>query len=149
MLQWLKFNTEATRRRLQEEVKRFKNRDFMRSVAAGCALVASADGTISAEEQEKMTEHIQESSELSLFGVEQVVEYFNQMAEKLALDHEQGKIEAMGIIGRLHDNGDAARTMIRLCCSIGASDGNFDANERRMVREICRELDIDPIEFDL
>ncbi len=48
MLKWLKDNARSAREKLAAEVSKFKNKDFMEAVVAGCALVASADGQISA-----------------------------------------------------------------------------------------------------
>src|SRR3989338_9969776 len=59
MLSWLKTNTAAARTRLAEEIGKFKNREFMEAVVAGCALVAAADGDISASEKQKMVGFIQ------------------------------------------------------------------------------------------
>ncbi len=44
----------TTKKDLGDQVKKFKNKDFMEAVVAGCALVAFADGTISPEEKSKM-----------------------------------------------------------------------------------------------
>jgi len=39
--------------------------------------------------------------------------------------------------------------MVRVCCAIGAADGNFDENEKTAVRNICAELGLNPKDFDL
>ena len=39
--------------------------------------------------------------------------------------------------------------MVRVCCAIGAADGNFDDDEKAVVRKICAELNLNPKDFDL
>ncbi len=55
MLDWLKKNTLAAREKLTTEVGKFKNKEFMEAIVAGCALVAAADGEISSAEKLKMS----------------------------------------------------------------------------------------------
>jgi tellurite resistance protein TerB len=39
--------------------------------------------------------------------------------------------------------------MVRVCCAIGAADGNFDNDEKAVVSKICTELGLNPKDFDL
>ncbi|AMC36126.1 tellurite resistance TerB family protein [Iodobacter arcticus] len=134
---------------LSNEVTKFKNKDFLNAVVAGCALVATSDGSISPEEKRKMLGYISNSDELKVFDSADVIDSFNKIAAKFDFDYEIGKAEALKIIAKLKSNPDACKLMIRVCCVIGAADGNFDANEQKMVITICRELGINEAEFDL
>lgn len=134
---------------LANEVTKFKNKDFLNAVIAGCALVASSDGTISADEKRKMLGYINHSDELKAFDQADVIDSFNKVALKFDFDYEIGKAEALKTIAKLKGNPDASKLMIRVCCAIGAADGDFDANEKKMVIAICHELGINEAEFDL
>jgi len=149
MLSWLKENVQAARDKIKSEVAKYKNREFMEAVIAGCAMVAAADGTISSDEKQKMAKFIERSEELSVFDMGEMIEIFNKVAEGYEFDGAIGKIEAMKKVGKLRGKEDAARTMIRVCCAIGAADGDFDADERKIVAEMCNELGLNPSEFDL
>ena len=149
MLSWLKENTTAARDRIKSEVSKYKNKEFMEATVAGCAMVAAADGSISSEEKQKMAAFIQRSDELSVFDMAEVIKVFNKVAEGYEFDGAIGKIEAMKMIGKLRGKEDAARTMVRVCCAIGAADGDFDADEQKVVRDICNELGLNPADFDL
>ncbi len=149
MLNWLKTNATAARDKMKTEVAKYKNNDFMEAVVAGCALVAAADGDISSDEKQKMAAFINRSEELSVFDMTKVIDSFNKIVEGFEFDAGIGKIEAMKKITRLRGKDEAARTMVRVCCVIGAADGDFDADERRVVAEICTELGLSPTEFDL
>jgi tellurite resistance protein TerB len=58
-------------------------------------------------------------------------------------------MEALAAIGKLRSKPAEARLLVRVCCAIGASDGNFDETEKQAVKKICKELGLDPAEFDL
>lgn len=149
MLKWLKDNTLAARDKLVAEVNKFKNREFMEAVVAGCALVAAADGDISSEEKKKMIGFIQNSDELKVFELSQVIDTFNKICSKFEFDASIGKAEALKLVGALRKNTEAARLMVRVCCAVGSADGSFDASEKAVVSQICKELGLNPADFDL
>ncbi len=149
MLDWLKTNATAARTRLTEEIGKFKNREFMEAVVAGCALVAAADGDISASEKQKMVGFIQNSDELKVFDLALVIETFNKICAKFEFDASIGRAEALKLVGRLRSKTDAARLLVRVCCAVGNADGQFDSSEQAACRTICTELGLSPSEFDL
>lgn len=149
MMDWLKKLAEDPAGSLRNQVIRFTNRTFLDAVVAGCALVAAADGTIDPAEKQKMVGFIQHSSELKVFTTAEVIAAFQESASAFEFDFEIGKIEALKKVARLKGNPEACRTMVRVCCIIGASDGNFDADEKKAVAGICKAVGLEPAEFDL
>lgn len=149
MLNWLKENTAAARSRLRDEVTKYKNRDFMEAVVAGCAIVAAADGTVSSSEKQKMIGYMRNSEELRVFDIEAVIKSFNAFVEKFEFDAEIGRGEALRAISKIKGKTGADRLLVRVCCAIGAADGSFDANEKAAVALICLELGLNPSDFDL
>jgi len=149
MLDWLKSNALAARDKLASEVARFKNREFMEAVVAGCALVSAADGEINATEKQKMIGYIQNSKELNVFDLKDVISVFQDICQKFEFDSQIGRAEALRIIGKLRKQEDAGRLLVRVCCAIGAADGGFDESERAICRVICAELNLNPADFDL
>lgn len=135
--------------KVSSEVAKFKNKDFLNAVVAGCALVAAADGSISAEEKQKMLGFINSSDELKVFSTDEVIAAFNNVVSKFDFDFEIGKAEALKVISKIKSDVAASKLMIRVCCIIGAADGDFDAAEKAIVVLICRELGVDAGEFDL
>ncbi|MBF0428124.1 MAG: tellurite resistance TerB family protein [Magnetococcales bacterium] len=133
---------------LNQEMTRYKNRELMEGILAGCALVAAADGSVSATEKQKMLGFIQNSDALKVYSTSEVVDSFQRHLGKFEFDFALGKAEAMAVIAKVK-NGAEARLLVRVCCAIGASDGSFDEQEKGVVREICRELGINPADFDL
>jgi tellurite resistance protein TerB len=149
MMEWLKSMTEGAMSALQNEIDRHKNREFLECVVAGCALVAAADGKIDSDEKQKMMQFMNVSKELKVFSAGDVIQLFNSMVEQFDFDFGIGKIEALKVVSRLRNKPEAARTMVFVCCKIGAADGNFDDDEKRAVREICTALGLAPSEFGL
>lgn len=149
MLDWLKSNVLSARDKLAAEVTRFKNREFMEAVVAGCALVAAADGDINAAEKQKMVGYIQNSNELKVFDLKEVISLFQDVCQKFEFDAQIGRAEALRLVGKLRAQEDAARLLVRVCCAIGAADGDFDEAERRACRTLCVELGLNAAEFDL
>ena len=149
MLDWLKKNTDSARAALTAEIGKYKNRSFMEAVVAGCALVSAADGNVSAEEKQKMVGYMQSSNELKMFKMLDVMNAFNDAVSKFEFDADIGKAEALKTISKVKDDQGAAKLLVRVCCAIGASDGDFDAQERAIVAQIATELGLQPSEFDL
>ena len=149
MLDWLKKNTLAAREKLTTEVGKFKNKEFMEAIVAGCALVAAADGEISSAEKLKMSGFIKNSDELKVFDMDKVIEAFNRVCSKFEFDEQIGRAEALAIVGKIKDKPEQARLLIRGCMAIGASDGDFDDQEKAVCRLLCAELGLTPSDFDL
>ncbi|MBF0101785.1 MAG: tellurite resistance TerB family protein [Desulfobacterales bacterium] len=134
---------------LKSEVQKFKNKDFLDAVVAGCAMVAYADGVISPDEKRKTIGFIQQNEALSVFNVEEAIKIFESYVTKMNFDLMIGKGEALKSIAKLKKKPEEAKLMVRVCCAIGAADGNFDDTEKQIVRDICTELGLNPKDFNL
>ncbi|SEK83322.1 tellurite resistance TerB family protein [Paenibacillus sp. OK003] len=139
----------STKQGLEDQVKRFKNKDFMDAVVAGCALVAFADGSVDASEKNKMAGYINLSQELKVFDMTVVIERFNHYVNNFEFSPEIGKQEALKAIAKFKSKPEVGRVIVGVCSAIGAADGNFDDQERRVVGEICTVLGLNPGEFSL
>ena len=142
---WVK----ETATNLKTEVSKYKNKTFLEATVAGCALVAAADGNISSEEKQKMVGFMRQSDALSVFDISEVIALFEKYAATFDFDPMIGKGECPKVIGKLKKDTGASRMLIRVCCAIGAADGNFDDDEKAVVREICAELGLNPADFSL
>jgi tellurite resistance protein TerB len=132
---------------MQDLLKRYKNKEFLDGVVAGCALVAAADGSIGPEEKQKMVAFIQRSEELKVFELRDVIGRFNRFAEGFEFDYEIGKAEALKSVGKMKSDVNAARLLARICIAIARSDGTVHPDEIRMIREIAQELGINADEL--
>ncbi|WP_256760101.1 tellurite resistance TerB family protein [Cohnella sp. WQ 127256] len=139
----------SMRQGLKDQVTKFKNKDFMDAVVAGCAIVAAADGKIDGVEKQKMAGYINHNEELKVFDMSKVIERFNHFTSNFDFDAMIGKAEAMKSVTKFKDKPEVARVIISVCCAIGAADGDFDEKEKNVVREMCRELKLPAGDFGL
>lgn len=141
------FNT--SRDELTRQVSRFKNKKFMQGTVAVCARIAVASDGVSAEEKQKMIGFLRASDELKVFDTSEVIEFFNKLVTSFDFDIEIGKGETMKYILALKDQPEAAQLALRVGIAVAKSDGNFDPDEQRAVREIAIALGFEPAEFGL
>ena len=134
---------------LTAEVSRFKNKDFHTAVVAACALIAYADGEVSADEKKKMAGFMQVNDAMKVFDLNKTIEIFNKFIFQMEFDLDIGRSEALTAIAKLSGKTAEARTVVRLACAIGAADGDFDDSEKAAVKLICSELSLDATEFGL
>lgn len=148
-LDWLKQQASNIQQTLGDEMTRFKNRDLMEGVVAGCAMVGYANGSVSAAEKQKMMGFLQSSDAMKVYDINQVLDTFGRYSRQFEFDTDIGQAEALKVIGKLRNKPDEARLLVRVCCAIGSSDGDFEDSERQAARSICRELGLDPADFYL
>jgi tellurite resistance protein TerB len=145
---WLKKNVTEARDALNAEITKFKSKDLLEAVVAGCAMVAYADGTVSSSEKQKMIGYLRMSDQLKVFDVNDVIRIFQKYVEKFEFDATIGTGEVMQAIGKFRGKPEA-QLVVRVCCAIGAADGDFDATERAVVRRMCSELGLNSADFNL
>lgn len=134
---------------LKADVLKFKNKDFLNAAMAGSALVAMADGGVSAEEKQKMLKFIESHDALSVFSTSDVIKAFQEFVGQLEFDKDIGEAKAYQALGKMKSNVDAARLLIRMIIAIAAADGHFDASEKAVAFKIAKELGLNPADFEL
>lgn len=134
---------------MKTEVAKFKNKTFLDAVVAGCTIVAHADGVAKPEEKQKMMGFLRSNDSLSVFDTSEVIELFEKHSKSFEFDFTIGEANALQTVAKLKGKDAEARLMVRVCCAVGASDGNFDDHEKAAVRKICNELGLNPKDFDL
>jgi tellurite resistance protein TerB len=149
VLDWLKANTAAAKSAIMTEVGKFKNAKFLEGVIAASAKMAYADGMVDPKEKQKMMGIVQNSDVLSVFKVEDVIAMWKKWAAKYDNDKDFADMEALSAVGKNRDDENAARTLVRVAIIVANSDGNFDKNEIHAAIDICKELRLDPADFNL
>jgi len=134
---------------LKTEALKFKNKDFLNAAMAGSALIAMADGSVSAEEKQKMIKFIESNDALSIFPTSDVIKAFQEFITQLEFDKDIGEAKAYQALGKMKSNIEAARLLIRMIIAIASSDGNFDDSEKNIATQIAKELGLNPAEFGL
>ena len=128
---------------------KYKNQNFLNAAMAGSALIAMADGSVSAEEKQKMIKFIESNDALSVFTTSDVIKAFQEFVSQLEFDKDIGEAKAYQALGKMKSDVEASRLLVRMIIAVAASDGNFDANEKAVARKIAKELNTNPAEFEL
>ena len=134
---------------LKTEALKFKNKDFLNAAMAGSALVSMADGSVSAEEKQKMIKFIESNEALSIFPTSDVIKSFQDYVGQLEFDKDIGEAKAFQALGKMKSNVEASRLLVRMIIAVASADGNFDISERAVASRIAKELGISPSEFEL
>jgi tellurite resistance protein TerB len=145
----LKDKISTMNQNLSTKVSQFKNADFANATMAMCALVAAADGDIDSSERQKTASFIMSNETLKIFDPAELREKFNFYCDKLTQDFDFGKIECIQAVSKVRKNEGQARAVIQIGIIIGGADGNFDPDEKKVVKEACNSVGINPAEFDL
>ena len=134
---------------LKNEALKYKSKDFLNAALGGSALVIMADGRIDSQEKIKMMAFIENHEALSIYDTSEVVKTWKNYIDTLEMDSDIGSAKAMTALGKIKGKQEQAKLVLRMVCSIGAADGDFDADEKRVAAQIATELGLDPAEFDL
>lgn len=122
---------------------------FRDASMAMCALVAAADGQVDPAERQRVSQLIASNEVLQNFPADDLRRRFEANVDKLTADFEFGKVGVLQEITKAKKKPAEARAVIQIGIVIGGADGDFDAQERAVVREACFALDLPPHEFDL
>jgi len=133
---------------LKLEVAKYQNRDFLKACVGCCALIASADGNVDADEKRKTLGFIERNEALKIFDRSDVIQSFNDAVGELEFDFGLGKDGILKNVKKLAGK-DSASTVVRLAIAIGGADGDFDDDEKKVAVEIARELGLNPADFEL
>ena len=145
----LKENVTSMKNSLATNISKFKNSEFADGSMAMCAMIAAADGSVDGKEKAKIAALITNNETLKIFPAAELKTKFDFFCGKLEADFDFGKIETLQAIGKLKKKEDQARAVIQIGIIIGGSDGNFDDDEKKAVKDACNTLGIKPSEFDL
>lgn len=140
---------KAKANELKTEALKFKNKDFLNAAMAGSALIAMADGSITAPEKQKMIKFIESHDALSVFTTSDVIRAFQDFVGQLEFDKDIGEAKAYEALGKMKSNEAASRLLVRMIIAIASADGNFDEQEKKIAVKIITELRLTPAEFEL
>ncbi|BFO17558.1 tellurite resistance TerB family protein [Streptomyces sp. KM77-8] len=151
MALWDRFKESASQMQTQLTAKKndLKSGAFRDASMAMCALVAAADGTIDASERQRVAQLIAGNDVLQNFPADDLRRRFEENIGKLTADFAFGKVSVLQEIAKAKKKPAEARAVIQIGIVIGGADGDFDKDERAVVREACYALDLPPHEFDL
>ncbi|MEU6446077.1 tellurite resistance TerB family protein [Streptomyces sp. NPDC046979] len=151
MALWDRFKESASQMQTQLVAKKndLKSGAFRDASMAMCALVAAADGTVDPSERQRVAQLISSNEVLQNFPADDLRRRFEENLDKLTADFAFGKVGILQEIAKARKKPAEARAVVQIGIVIGGADGDFDKDERAVVREACYALDLPPHEFDL
>lgn len=149
MFKTIKEMVAGVKTSLETQVARFKGGEFLDAAVAVCARIAAADGEVSKEEQQKMFAFMSIFPALKVFTPTEVLESWNRHIQFFDISTDMGHAEANKSIQKLVGNTDASTTVVHLGAAIGGADGDFDDQEKAVLRDIIKILNLRSSEFGL
>ncbi|WP_031050614.1 tellurite resistance TerB family protein [Streptomyces sp. NRRL F-5650] len=151
MALWDRFKESASQMQTQLVAKKndLKSGAFRDASMAMCALVAAADGSVDPSERQRVAQLIATNEVLQNFPADDLRRRFEDNLNKLTADYDFGKVGILQEIAKAKKKPAEARAVVQIGIVIGGADGDFDKDERAVVREACYALDLPPHEFDL
>ncbi|MGW7278344.1 tellurite resistance TerB family protein [Streptomyces sp. NPDC054844] len=151
MALWDRFKESASQMQTQLVAKKndLKSGAFRDASMAMCALVAAADGSVDPSERQRVAQLIGTNEVLQNFPADDLRRRFEANLDKLTADFAFGKVGILQEIAKAKKKPAEARAVVQIGIVIGGADGDFDKDERAVVREACYALDLPPHEFDL
>ncbi len=149
---WLQRFASASKDKAEEvktEALKFKSESFLQAVVGGGVLMGYADGEMSGNERDKLKNLIVTNSALSVYDEKDLAEAFDAFNAKFSKDFDIGELSAFEALRKIRGSVEKSEFILQLVISIGASDGNFDQDERRYAKKIAYALDVEPSKFDL
>lgn len=126
--------------------KRVTSQSQLKRVVYAAALIAWADGDCDADEKAKTMSVIK--AKLPQFGARDVAKHFGAASDLMDLGAEFGIPDILATI-RSCSSDDEAALIVRTAILIGGADGDFDDNEKAMVRKICDVLNVNQADYGL
>ncbi len=145
MLDKLKKLVEEVAAEGENLFSRVKDKNIFRQVVSASFLIASADGDFDSDEKSALAKII--AKELPQFKIDDILKVLSECENKTSFDATMGNMEILDDIGSA--KGDNAELIMRISCFIGAADGDFDDDERKVAVEIARRMGVDPSRYGL
>lgn len=131
---------------ITDQFNRIKNKDVMEAVVASCTLVSYADGSVTPEEKNKMLTILQNTECLKMYKTDVIIETFHKFSRKFEFDNDIGRSEVLKSLSNIKKD-DEAKLIVRACIMIANSDGKFDDSEKKVIKDICKELNLNSSDF--
>ena len=107
---------------------------------AAAALVATADGAVSLGHRHRLDEVLANVPALRAFDVHLAGDLFRDFAERIQAQPEIGRKLALKAVAGLKGQGEEARLLVRIACTLAQADGGCSEAGIAAVREIAQAL---------
>lgn len=126
-----------------KEVKKMQKTSHLDAIVAASIWVASADGSISKEEVEKLNDVLKIIPALEDFG-DTIQKSINRFYTTFSISIPMGKEQARQAIKLIADDTDIAGDVMAVIATVAMADGVLDKGEKEAIDEIGKILRVNP-----
>ena len=119
--------------------KEIKATKIGKAVAYGSALIAAVDGDVDDSEKKKFAGFVKLRPELKNLNHISIIKEFNAAVELLMFDKDTAKEDVKAALQAVNNIPGMATLILKICCAIGAADGDFDDDEKAEVIWMAEE----------
>ncbi|MCK5830668.1 MAG: tellurite resistance TerB family protein [Methylococcales bacterium] len=122
-----------------------KDKPTFKRVVYASFLIARADGDFDVDEKQALGDLI--AKDFPQFKLTDILEVLSEATKKIEFDETFGVMELLEEIGKAE--GENAALIVRTACYIGAADGDFDQDERKVATQICEQMGLSAATYGL
>ena len=104
-----------------------------------------ADGSFDAEEKSALAKFIHKK--MPQFSLSDVIDCIKKTDEIVSFDSDMGQLEIIGNVTKAR--GEDAEAIVRTAILIGKSDGDFDDDEKALVIQLAKGMEVDPSKYGI
>ncbi|SMF09305.1 tellurite resistance protein TerB [Tistlia consotensis] len=132
--------------KLQGELRRFRDKEFLKATMAACLLVAEADGEVDLAEQATVRQAFDRLPILRELDTAKALELFELYRQALADPREAPRARRVLYrkVERFQGRYKHARTLLRAAYLVLGADGVDHPDEIREFKRLCGLLGLDP-----
>ncbi|MBY0358475.1 MAG: TerB family tellurite resistance protein [Candidatus Obscuribacterales bacterium] len=124
----------------------FKNAAFKEATMAMCARMAAANGKIDDGEKQAVADVIGGIPELAAYDPTALYGIFEKHADALNKS-PIGKVAADRAISGIKGKAELCAAAVQICLMIANADGTFEESEKKVLKEVCAVLGVDPTPY--
>ena len=136
---------------LTKAADKFMDKSLFKACMAAVVITGWSDGDFDTSEKMKGLKLAKTHPMFKgKFSADEVKDVFEEYDDVFTMDFAMGKTEAMKAISAVSGKDPEAKALVvQTMCLIGAADGNFDDDEKRVAKEVCGVLGLRPSQFEL
>lgn len=121
--------------------------DYLSACAFIGAGVAAADGSIDDSEIQTLVAIMRDMDELKGYGDDEILDAVSKAVGKWKVASAIGKLETQKLLKSL--DAEKQQYALAIGCAIGGADGDFDDDEKAMVRDFANMVGVNPADLGL
>ncbi len=130
--------------KLVTEVRRYRNKDFLKAAMAVCALSANADDEVSLSERYSIDRAIANEPALREFDAWKAIRILDDYIFALRQQGDSAKQILYNKVRRMAGDHKRSRTLMRVAYLVITADHEIRDEETREFARLCALLDLDP-----